>query len=216
MAALLTSVKDDKDKTAVYLDECRRMGITVLPPDVNASDADFTPVGNDIRFGLSAVRNVGENVVASIVATRKAKGAFTDFADFLRKVDPVVCNKQIVESLIKAGAFDSLGHSRRGLIARLRAGGGRLLAAKTEGGERPVRPVRVGGLARRGPGRRRLRGHRAPGEWDKTVLLAFEREMLGPLRLRPSAVRGRARAGRGGGHVDRDLACRRGRATASR
>src|SRR5690348_3910070 len=116
MAALLTSIKDDKDRSAVYLAECRHMGITVLPPDVNASDAGFTPTGNDIRFGLSAVRNVGENVVASIVATRDAKGAFTDFADFLRKVDAVVCNKRTLEALIKAGAFDSLGHTRRGLV----------------------------------------------------------------------------------------------------
>src|SRR6476619_2399655 len=116
MAALLTSVRDDKDKSALYLNECRRMGIKVLPPDVNSSAADFTPVGTDIRFGLAAIRNVGENVVASIVATRDAKGAFTDFADFLRKVDAVVCNKRTLEALIKAGAFDSLGHTRRGLV----------------------------------------------------------------------------------------------------
>src|SRR5206468_1537578 len=111
-----TSVKDDKDKSAVYLNECRRMGIKVLPPDVNESDATFTPRGGDIRFGLTAIRNVGENVVSSIVSTRKAKGRFTGFYDFLDGVEPVVCNKKVVESLIKAGAFDSLGHTRRGLI----------------------------------------------------------------------------------------------------
>ena len=84
MAALLTSVRDDKDKSALYLNECRRMGIKVLPPDVNESDADFTPVGTDIRFGLAAIRNVGDNVVESIVAARDGrKGAFTDFDDFL-------------------------------------------------------------------------------------------------------------------------------------
>ena len=83
MAALLTSVKDDKDKSALYLNECRRMGIKVLPPDVNESDANFTPRGTDIRFGLSAIRNVGGNVVASIVTTRATKGRFTDFSDFL-------------------------------------------------------------------------------------------------------------------------------------
>ena len=87
MAALLTSVRDDKDKMAIYLAECRRMGIKVLPPDVNESEANFTPVGTDIRFGLSAIRNVGANVVESIVATRASKGRFTDFADFLGKVD---------------------------------------------------------------------------------------------------------------------------------
>jgi DNA polymerase-3 subunit alpha len=116
MAALLTSVKDDKDKSAVYLNECRRKGIKVLPPDVNESDATFTPRGGDIRFGLTAIRNVGENVVSSVVASRRAKGRFADFSDFLRKVDSVVCNKKVVESLIKAGAFDSLGHGRRGLL----------------------------------------------------------------------------------------------------
>ncbi len=116
MAALLTSVRDDKDKSALYLNECRRMGIKVLPPDVNESDADYTPRGTDIRFGLGAIRNVGANVVASIVRSRQGRGRFADFGDFLRKVEPVVCNKKTIESLIKAGAFDSLGHSRRGLV----------------------------------------------------------------------------------------------------
>jgi DNA polymerase-3 subunit alpha len=116
MAAVLTSVRDDKDKAAVYLAECRRMGITVLPPDVNDSVRNFAPVGDDIRFGLGGIRNVGENVVDAIVAARKEKGAFTDFSDFLRKVDAVVCNKKVIESLIKAGAFDSLGHPRKGLL----------------------------------------------------------------------------------------------------
>src|SRR6476659_116373 len=116
MAALLTSVKDDKDKMAVYLAECRRMGIKVLPPCVNSSDANFTPTGTDIRFGLTAVRNVGANVVTSIVTTRKSKGEFVDFADFLRKVEAVVCNQRTIEALIKGGAFDSLNHARRGLI----------------------------------------------------------------------------------------------------
>ena len=116
MAALLTSVGDDKDKMAIYLAECRAMGIKVLPPDVNASEKNFAPVGTDIRFGLSAVRNVGTGVVASIVASRRDKGEYTDFYDFLEKVDAVACNKKVVESLIKAGAFDSLGHPRKGLL----------------------------------------------------------------------------------------------------
>jgi DNA polymerase III subunit alpha len=113
---VLTSVRDDKDKAAVYLAECRRMGITVLAPDVNDSVRNFAPVGVDIRFGLGGIRNVGVNVVDSIVAARKEKGAFTDFSDFLRKVDAVVCNKKVIESLVKAGAFDSLNHSRKGLL----------------------------------------------------------------------------------------------------
>ena len=116
MAAVLTSVRDDKDKAAVYLAECRRMGITVLPPDVNSSVRDFAPVGEDIRFGLCAIRNVGTNVVDAIVAARRDQGEFSDFSDFLRKVDAVVCNKKVVESLIKAGAFDSLSHPRKGLL----------------------------------------------------------------------------------------------------
>src|SRR6202034_685553 len=115
MAALLTSVGDDKDKSALYLSESRRMGVKVLPPDVNASVATFTAVGEDVRFGLAAIRNVGVNVVDAIVATRKSKGEFTSFADFLRKVPVVVCNKRVIESLVKAGAFDSFSHPRKGL-----------------------------------------------------------------------------------------------------
>src|SRR6202034_752096 len=96
MAALLTSVGTNKDKMAVYLSECRRMGIKVLPPDVNASAATFTPVGTDIRFGMAAVRNVGTGVVESIVQARRSKGAFTSFSDFLRKVPVNVCNKRVI------------------------------------------------------------------------------------------------------------------------
>ena len=116
MAALLTSVKDDKDKMAIYLNESRRMKIQVLPPDVNESHADFTPVGRDIRFGLTAVRNVGSNVVSGIVATREEKNRYTDFNDFMEKVPALVCNKRVVESLIKAGAFDEMKHKRRALV----------------------------------------------------------------------------------------------------
>ncbi|MFI9816478.1 DNA polymerase III subunit alpha [Saccharothrix variisporea] len=115
MAALLTTNSDNKDKSAIYLAECRRMGITVLPPDVNESEREFVAVGDDIRFGLGAIRNVGANVVEAIIKARKEKGKFVDFSDFLRKVDATVCNKKVVESLIKAGAFDSLGHPRKGL-----------------------------------------------------------------------------------------------------
>jgi DNA polymerase-3 subunit alpha len=115
MAALLTSVGDDKDKSAIYLNECRRMGITVLPPDVNESSLNFTPVGQDIRFGMGAIRNVGVNVVEAMVSARTTEGSYTSFKDFLMKVPAIVCNKRTIESLIKAGAFDSLGHHRRAL-----------------------------------------------------------------------------------------------------
>ncbi|HMU36548.1 MAG TPA: DNA polymerase III subunit alpha, partial [Marmoricola sp.] len=115
MAALLTSVKDNKDKMAVYLNECRRMKIRVLPPDVNESEGEFTPVGDDIRFGLNAIRNVGANVVAQIVAARADEGRFIDFGDFMAKVPAQVCNRRVIDSLVKAGAFDGLAHKRRAL-----------------------------------------------------------------------------------------------------
>ncbi|MDG4771898.1 DNA polymerase III subunit alpha [Solwaraspora sp. WMMD792] len=183
MAALLTSVGDDKDKAAVYLAECRRMKIKVLPPDVNASGARFTAVGADIRFGLAAVRNVGTNVVDAIARCRKDKGAYTDFYDFLRKVDAVACNKRTVESLIKAGAFDSLGHTRRGLLTvhadaidsfmdlkRNEAVGQYDLFGDAFGAADPA-----GG----GAGPMVVTPPIPDGEWDKTDLLTFEREMLG-------------------------------------
>ncbi|WP_231939171.1 DNA polymerase III subunit alpha [Brevibacterium sandarakinum] len=116
MAALLTSVGDNKDKLAIYLNECRRLGITVQPPDVNDSALHFTPVGEDIRFGMGAVRNVGANVVDGIVEARNEKGSYTSFTDFLDKVPSHVCNKRTIESLIKAGGFDSLGQTRRSLV----------------------------------------------------------------------------------------------------
>jgi len=178
MAALLTSVKDDKDKMAIYLAECRRMGIKVLPPCVNSSDANFTPVGNDIRFGLTAVRNVGGNVVASITMTRKANTAFTDFADYLRKVDALACNKRTIEALIKAGAFDSLGHHRKGLIQVYEASIDAVLSTKRA--EAIGQFDLFGFDDDAGSGLGDLFAVRVPeGEWDKSVLLNFEREMLG-------------------------------------
>ncbi len=116
MAGLLTSVGDDKDKAAIYLADCRKLGITVLPPDVNESQRNFAAVGTDIRFGLAAIRNVGTGVVSSILAAREEKGKYTSFSDYLGKIDVTACNKKVTESLIKAGAFDSLGHPRKGLF----------------------------------------------------------------------------------------------------
>ncbi len=118
-AALLTSIKDDKDKVGVYrLAECRAMGLQVQVPDINASASDFTARTVDrlgiIPFGMSAVRNVGEGLVGQIITEREKEGPFTDFYDFCQRVDPMVLNKRTVESLVKAGAFDSLGHPRRG------------------------------------------------------------------------------------------------------
>ena len=115
MAALLTSVGDSKDKLGIYLSESRKRGLKVLSPDVNESFGNFTAVGVDIRFGLNAVKNVGANVVDGIIKARNEKGAFTSFSDFLNKVPSQVCVKKVIDSLIKAGAFDSLGHTRRSL-----------------------------------------------------------------------------------------------------
>lgn len=176
MAALLTSVGDDKDKMAIYLAECRKMGIVVLAPDVNASEKNFTPVGTDIRFGLSAIRNVGHNAVMSIVACRKGKGAYVDFSDFLDKVESAACNKKVVESLIKAGAFDSLRHPRKGLLMiHTEAIDAVLSVKKAEAagqfdlfGDLSTEEV-GGGMTVAIP----------EGEWDSKLLLGFEREMLG-------------------------------------
>lgn len=175
MAALLTSVRDDKDKSALYLSECRRMGISVLPPDVNESNSEYTPRGKDIRFGLAAIRNVGEGVVASIKSAREAKGNFTSFGDFLAKVDAQVCNKKTIESLIKAGAFDDLGHHRKALVAvHLEAIDAVIESKRAEAIGQFDLFGDIGSSAMSG-----LDLEIPQGEWDKSTLLAFEREMLG-------------------------------------
>ena len=176
MAALLTSVRDDKDKSALYLNECRRMGIKVLPPDVNESDSGYTPIGKDIRFGLTAIRNVGENVVASIIENRKIKGKYVSFGEFLAKVDAHVCNKKTVESLIKAGAFDSLAHTRRGLMMVY-------LEALDAVGE-AKRAEAIGqfdlfGSANTNSSVSGVDLDIPNSEWEKMMLLGYEREMLG-------------------------------------
>ena len=178
MAALLTSVRDDKDKSALYLNECRRMGIKVLPPDVNDSNGEYTPKGVDIRFGLAAIRNVGENVVASIAKNRLEKGRYESFGDFLAKVDVHVCNKKTIESLIKAGAFDSLGHSRKGLMnIYLEAIDSVMETKRAEsigqfdlfGGPGPSAASGISGVVL----------DIDATEWEKALLLSYEREMLG-------------------------------------
>ena len=177
MAALLTSTKGDKDKSAPYLSECRRMGISVLVPDVNESFANFTSVGGDIRFGMSAVRNVGENVVGGIVAAREEKGAFTDFGDFLDKVPIQVCNKRVLDSLIKSGAFDSLGHRRRALAAIADDAVDQYVDLKRNAaiGQDSL----FGGLDDdAGFNGISVKVPDTP-EWEKTQRLAFERDMLG-------------------------------------
>ena len=121
MACLLTSVKANYDRAAVYLADARASKVTVLIPDINKSGVNFVPVGSEggpqIAFGLSAIRNVGEGLVGLIVANRESNGLFTSFYDFAERVPEQVLNKRTVESLIKAGAFDNLGHPRKGLLA---------------------------------------------------------------------------------------------------
>ena len=174
MAALLTSVGDSKDKLGLYLSECRRMGIRVLAPDVNESSGDFTAVGGDIRFGLGAIRNVGSHVVDDIRASREKKGRFTSFHDFLRTVPIPVANKRTIESLIKAGAFDSLGATRRGLLEIHEDAIDAAVSLKRNEANGQV--DLFAGIfefedeAERVPDR---------PEWSKRDKLAFEREMLG-------------------------------------
>jgi DNA polymerase-3 subunit alpha len=173
LASLLTATKRDKDRTAVYLNECRQMGIEVLVPDVNESESDFTVHDGRIRFGLSAVRNVGEGVVDKIAEARHDE-PFDSFMDFLNRADVSVLNKRTVESLIKAGAFDAFGLSRKGLtlmhelildatLERRRneeMGQYSLFAGEAEIGEETNFEI-------------------PDQEWSQKIKLAFEKEMLG-------------------------------------
>ena len=173
LASLLTATKRDKDRTAIYLNECRQMGIEVLVPDVNESESDFTVHESRIRFGLSAVRNVGEGAVEKIVEAR-ADGAFESFADFVDRVDTSVLNKRTVESLIKAGAFDGTKAPRKGLTLiyeqvldatlerRRNEEMGQYSLFAGESGAPDTSRVEVPEL-----------------EWPQKIQLAFEKEMLG-------------------------------------
>jgi DNA polymerase-3 subunit alpha len=174
MAALLTAVKRDKDKTAIYLHECRIMGIPVHVPDVNVSESDFVGVDGAISFGLSAIRNVGEAVVAKIVEERSTGGLFEDFGDFVDRVDVSVLNKRTVESLIKAGAFDSLGHSRLGLLEVAHDTLDATIA------RRRAEDMGQYSLFGGADDEARSEGLAIPDvEWGKKAKLAFEKEMLG-------------------------------------
>jgi DNA polymerase-3 subunit alpha len=174
MAALLTSSKSNKDRTALYLNECRAMGVEVLVPDVNSSESDFIAREGRVPFGLSAIRNVGEGVVALITEERTKNGEYSSFQDFLDRVDMSVLNKRTVESLIKAGAFDSMGAPRKGLIAVYEQMLDAVVARRRAedmgqyslfGAEEPS--VQSGAVE-------------IPDlEWDQRTRLAFEKEMLG-------------------------------------
>src|SRR5262249_35547225 len=116
MAALISSVMNTKDKVPFYVAACDELGIEVLPPDVNESQVDFAVVDGKIRFGLNAVKNVGEATCRAIVAAREEGGPFASIWDFTERVDPSVANKRALESLVNCGALDSTGASRKGML----------------------------------------------------------------------------------------------------
>ncbi len=185
MAALLTSVKNNKDKLPAALHTCRTMGIEVLVPDINDSLVNFAPVveadggrPRQIRFGMSAVRNVGEHIVGEIIAARRAGGVFADFHDFVDKVPLGVLNKRTIESLVKAGAFESLGHPRRGLQMAIESIIDNALAIKRKEDEGQY--DLFGGLGGAADDSVEMEAVPIPDlEYDRKEKLAAEREMLG-------------------------------------
>ncbi|WP_218220173.1 DNA polymerase III subunit alpha [Nesterenkonia sp. Act20] len=177
LAALLTSVGENRDKLALYLSECRRMGVTVTSPSINESALTFTPVGDDtIRFGMGAVRNVGSNVVAGMVSAREEKGPYETFADFLKKVPMQVCNKRTIESLIKAGGFDELGHTRRALVTIHEQAIDQAISEKK--GSQAYETDLFGSADMELGDSLSVSVPDLP-EWEKMDKLSFEREMLG-------------------------------------
>ncbi len=185
MASILTSVKDDKDRKPYYLNACRLMAIEVLPPDANESELDFAPApggGERVRYGLSAVRNVGAGAVQHIIAARKAKGAFAGFADFCRKVDPGVLTKKVLESLILAGTYDSFGYTRGGMMRR--DGSEQAAWEKVSGPIVAERKAEAAGQFSLFGGTERAEHEidesvlHGP-EFDKGTMLRLEKEMLG-------------------------------------
>ncbi|MBI4611909.1 MAG: DNA polymerase III subunit alpha [Candidatus Rokubacteria bacterium] len=188
MAALLTSETGDTDKIVTYIDECRAMGIQVLPPDVNSSGIQFSVVRTAIRFGLAAIKNVGEAAIASILKTREERGPFASLADFCSRVDLRLVNRRVIESLIKAGTFDSLGMPRAELLASL--------DEAIEAGQRHQRDRQQGQTSlfdlmrdgERGPAPSAPSLRPPPPEsetpdsvpeWESDQLLAYEKEVLG-------------------------------------
>jgi DNA polymerase-3 subunit alpha len=176
MAALISSVMNTKDKVPFYVAACDDMGIEVEPPDVNVSAEDFRVVEGKIRFGLNAVKNVGETAVRAILAAREENGAFASIWDFVERVDPQVVNKRALESLVKCGALDSTGAPRKGMLDVLEhalAWGGQQHADRLSG---------QGSIFDLGPVEEARPRHHAPippGEFEKNELLAYEKEALG-------------------------------------
>lgn len=178
MAALLSSVQSDKDKTAIYVNECRRMGLSILPPDVNESGAHYTPVSHGIRIGLGAIRNVGINVINAIIDTREEQGAFVSFTDFLDKVPASACNKRTVDSLIKAGAF-SLLHDNRAALSFAHAEAIDVYVASKKSKMKGQEDIFTSFAEETGGDHSALYNLPTIPEWDRLTLLGHEREMLG-------------------------------------
>jgi DNA polymerase III subunit alpha len=178
MAALLTSEMEKTDKIVQYVEETRAMGLRVEPPDVNVSRADFTVAGEAIHFGLAAIKNVGATAIESIVRTREADGRFTALDDFCARVDLRLVNRRVVECLIKAGAFDSLGSTRAGLLAALDQAmdSGQRQQRDREEGQVSLFDVLGGGGTK--PAAAPAAVARVP-EWPQEEMLAYEREVLG-------------------------------------
>jgi len=179
MAALLTSERANTDKMVSYIGECREMSIRVLAPDVNESDIFFTVVGDGIRFGLSAIKNVGEGAVEAVLAARRASGPFRSLSDFCERVDLRAVNRRVVESFIKSGSFDSLSPRRAALLAAVER--------TMESGQRRQRDQEQGqaslfgmlaGQAVDTPGSAPDALPETP-EWGEAERLAFEKESLG-------------------------------------
>ncbi|HEU5211959.1 MAG TPA: DNA polymerase III subunit alpha [Gaiellaceae bacterium] len=176
MAALISSVMNTKDRVPFYVNACREMGIEVLPPDVNESECDFAVVEGHIRFGLNAVKNVGDSAARAIIAAREQGGGFLSLWEFTERVDPAIVNKRALESLVKCGALDSTGAPRKGMLELLEAAlawGGRHHADQLSG---QSSIFDLGGEEEQAP-----KHHPAipPGEYDKRELLAMEKESLG-------------------------------------
>jgi DNA polymerase-3 subunit alpha len=178
MAALISSVMNTKDKVPFYVTACDELGIEVLPPDVNESQVDFAVVEGKIRFGLSAVKNVGEGACRAIVAARAEGGPFTSIWDFTERVDPSVANKRALESLVKCGALDSTGASRMGMLAVLEQA---LSWGQKQQADRLLGQSSIFDLGDADTGSEKARHHPAipPEEHEKAELLRMEKESLG-------------------------------------
>ncbi|HOS02711.1 MAG TPA: DNA polymerase III subunit alpha [Candidatus Hydrogenedentes bacterium] len=177
MAALLTSESGNLDKIGVYVEECRRLNIEVLPPDVNASALGFTVEGGRIRFGMGAIKNAGENAVKAILAERQNNGPFKDIFDFCSRLDTRQVNRRVIESMNRAGAFASTGWNRRQVEDSLDAAlsEGQLSQRERDAGQTSLFDL----VASDAP--EAVTMHQKPDlpEWPENELLAFEKEMLG-------------------------------------